>query len=78
MPTIFGGGNRVLESSAIPEAEFLDSTDICFLCLVDGKLVMLLWMTGDTRRKFMSGAPSLLGRTGLWPATGFLGDAFSK
>jgi hypothetical protein len=73
-----GGGNRVLESRAIPDAELLDSTDNCFLCLVDGKLVMLLWMTGDTRRRFMSGVPSLLGRTGLWPATGFPGDAFSK
>jgi hypothetical protein len=57
-----GSPNLDLELGVIP---VLDSVELVRLC-DDGKMLRLLWMTGDGRlRSTMSEVPSLLGRLGL-------------
>lgn len=57
----------------------LDSVDVVRLC-DDGKLLMLLWITGDGPRNRLgiSGVPSLLGLTGLRLSRGTAGVAIAK
>lgn len=75
------GGSRVLASGPIPApVDCFDSADSCLLCKPGGKLDMLLWMTGETCCRFMSGVPSRLGLIGRPGGADFCGegDAFSK